>query len=370
MVTRSVWSGFAVVVALAGLLGACGDGGGSDDRAAPTDSDARPASGETAAGWEKVVPGGDCHCADGGEFAFWERPADPTKVVFFLDGGGVCYDAETCAFLPNDPAYDWNVEGDDPSQDRGIFDLARADNPFRDYSFVVVPSCTGDAHLGGATHTYSPELTVEHNGFANGTAALGYLTESYPDASQVVVIGKTVGSIAAPIYGGLVADELPDAQVTVIGGQSGSFAEDPELNAPLLELWGVYDNLPHWEVNQGLAARDWGPRRLWIQAGLHDQDIVLARFDYAYDREAAQGAEERGQDPSQLLAVIDANDAAIEAAGVIQHSYIAPGDGHGIFEWPAFYDLEVNGVSFVAWVDARLTGQPLDDVHCTDCSAA
>ena len=48
--------------------------------------------------WEKVVPGGDCMCADGSEFAFWERRADPTKVVFYLDGGGSCFDATTCAF--------------------------------------------------------------------------------------------------------------------------------------------------------------------------------------------------------------------------------------------------------------------------------
>ncbi len=54
-----------------------------------------PSGPVTAAGseWEKVVPGGDCMCADGSEFAFWERRADPTKVVFFLDGGGTCYDA-------------------------------------------------------------------------------------------------------------------------------------------------------------------------------------------------------------------------------------------------------------------------------------
>jgi hypothetical protein len=39
-------------------------------------------TGAEAAGWERVAPGGDCQCADGSEFAFWERRADPTKVVF------------------------------------------------------------------------------------------------------------------------------------------------------------------------------------------------------------------------------------------------------------------------------------------------
>jgi Pectinacetylesterase len=361
-------------LALAGLLGACSSDGGTEDGDAgagdPNSDEAAAPDQTAAAGWEKVVPGGDCQCADGGEFAFWERRADPTKVVFFLDGGGACYDATTCAFLPEDPAYDWNVEGDDPSRDGGIFDLARDDNPFRDHSFIVVPSCTGDLHLGDVTREYSPDLTVEHNGYVNGTAALSYLAENYPDAAQVVVVGKTVGSIAAPLYGGLAADRLPDARITVFGGQSGHVPDDPELNAEILgELWGAYDNRPDWEVNDGLTARDWGPPRFWIQAGLHDPEIVLARFDYAYDAEAAKSAPDLGLDPSELLAVIDANEAAIEAAGVVQHSFTAPGDGHGIFEYDAFYELEVNGVTLVDWVDALIAGEPLDDVHCTECRA-
>ena len=192
-----------------------------------------------AAGWEQVVPGGDCQCADGSEFAFWERRADPTKVVFYLDGGGSCFDATTCAFTGLSAGgeaanYDWSIYGEDPAQEGGIFDFARADNPFADYCFIYVPLCTGDVHLGDATREYSPELTVEHNGFVNGTAALNYLAEHYPDAAQVVVVGKSGGSVAAPIYGGLAADLLPDAHVTVFGANSGSFPDDPDLNAEFL----------------------------------------------------------------------------------------------------------------------------------------
>ena len=335
--------------------------------------DAAPAD-ETGAtvGWEKVVPGGDCACADGSEFAFWERRADPTKVVLFLDGGGTCYDAESCAFIGLDTggeaAYDWSIYGEDPATEDGIFDFTRTGNPFGDYSFLYVPSCTGDVHLGDVTQEYSPELTVEHNGFVNGTAALSYLAEHYPDADQVVVVGKSDGSVAAPVYGGLVADLLPDAQVIVFGGQSGHIPDDPDLNAEILGgLWGAYDNMPDWEVNEGLTARDWGPPRFWIQAGLHDPDIVLARFDYAYDQEAAQSAESLGLDPSELLAAIDANETAIEDAGVVLHSFTAPGDDHGLFEWDKFYEIEVNGMKLVDWVDALLAGEPLDDVHCDQC---
>ncbi len=324
--------------------------------------------------WEKIVPGGDCMCADGSEFAFWERQADPTKVVVYLDGGGACTDATTCALTGiggESDFYNWSLVREDPAfPGGGILDFSRDDNPFADYSFIYVASCTGDVDLGDATHEYSPELTVEHNGFVNGTAALDYLAEHYPEATQVVVVGNTGGSVAAPVYGGLVADLLPDAQVTVFGGGSGHFPDDPDLNSEILgELWGVYDTMPDWEVNAGLTARDWGIPRFWIQAGLHDPDIVMARFDFAFDPNAARVLESFGVAAS-TLEVIDANEAAIEAVGVVQHSYIAPGDGHRILELDEFYELEVNGVRLVDWVEALIAGDPLDDVHCEDCEAA
>jgi Pectinacetylesterase len=342
-----------------------------DDAAPPDDTDE---TGADAASWEQVAPGGDCLCADGSEFAFWERQADPTKVVLYLDGGGSCVDATTCAFTGlsagGEANYDWSIWGEDPAEEGGIFDLTRADNPFADHSFIYVPLCTGDVHLGDATREYSPELTVEHNGFVNGTASLDYLAEHYPEATQVVVVGKSGGSMAAPIYGGLAADLLPDTHVTVFGANSGSMSDDPDLNAELGELWGTYANMPDWKENHGLTARDWGPRRFWIQAGLHNPEIVLALFDFAYDRERAEEAAATGQDPSQLLAVIDANEAAIESAGVVQHSYTAPGDGHTILEDDTFYETEVNGVTLVDWVDALITAEPLDDVHCDQCETS
>ena len=107
----------------------------------------------------------------------------------------------------------------------------------------------------------------------------------------------------------------------------------------------------------------------WIQAGLHDPGMLLARFDYAFDPHAVEALkylfpENAG---ANTLAVIDANEAAIEAAGVTLHSVTAPGDGHGILEFDLFYTLEVDGVRLVDWVDALLGGQPLDDVHCDNC---
>jgi hypothetical protein len=94
----------------------------------------------------------------------------------------------------------------------------------------------------------------------------------------------------------------------------------------------------------------------------------LARFDFAHDPEAAvEVTSWMDGDPPDLLAETDANEAAIESAGVTMHSYTAPGDDHGIFGWDKFYKIKVDGVRLADWVTALVTGEPPDDVHCDRC---
>lgn len=358
-----------LLAALAIVLAGCG----ASRDSAPSDSASRDsASGSLV--WEQIVPGGDCQCADGSKFSFWQRRADPTRVVLFLNGGGVCWDAKMCAFTSTDSEgendfYNWNEQSAErPDGGSGFFDLTRADNPFAGYSIIYVSSCTGDAHLGNAAQKLSPTLTVQHRGYVNGTAALDYLAKQYPSAAQVVVIGKTAGSIAAPLYGGLVADRLPHAKVTVFGAQSGAWPNNPDFNTTILaNAWGAYHAVPAWAVD-GLTVRDWGIPRFWVQAAHHAPGLVLSRFDYAFDPHAAVEATKwMPGNPPNLLAVIDANETAIEAAGVTLHSYTAPGASHGIFESDSYYDLNVNNVRLIDWLKQLTTGKPSGDVHCDKC---
>ena len=150
-----------LLAALAATATACGgDDGDGEDLVATTAT-----AGER--GWEQVVPGGDCQCSDGSEFSFWVREANPKKVVVYLQGGGACWSAKTCA--PGGDLYDTSIGSDDaPTGQGGIFDFADKRNPFADYSVVYVPYCTGDVHIGNATTEYAPGLTVHHKGYVNG----------------------------------------------------------------------------------------------------------------------------------------------------------------------------------------------------------
>ena len=319
-----------------------------------------------AARWERIVPGGDCQCANGSQFSFWVREASHDSVLVYLQDGGACFAAETCA--PDSDAYNTTVD-EGPTGAGGIFDFADERNPFADYSMVYVPYCTGDVHLGNTTTEYAAGLTVHHKGYVNGTAALDYVAANAPGATDVVVVGESAGSVAAPLYAGLVSDRLPDARITVLADGSGSYPDVPRLGA-IMAAWGFGTNAPPWLASASSTAEQWSFPRLFIQSGQHDPEIVFARHDYAYDETQQRRSAMAGIPPDDLLSRIDANEALIEAAGVNLLSYVAPGNEHTALTDGIFYTEEVNGQPLVDWVTRLVDGERVEDVHCTDCTAS
>ena len=320
--------------------------------------------------WELVAGTEDCACADGSEYFYWVREADPTKVVFYLEGGGACFSFESCSFT--DGEYDVDIDPNDPAEDPnnagGIFDFDNPLNPLRDYSFVGVPYCTGDVHIGNTIQDYGNGLVVRHNGFVNANTALAEAVRRFGDATEVVVAGTSAGSASAALYGGLSADAFPEAAITVIADASGAYPSVPAVNAGIGALWGTTTVVPDWPVNEGLTVEEWGLPELFIQAGLHAPRIRFARFDNAFDQTQEFFAALAGFDASRIDQLMAQNEARIEAAGVAQASYTAPGRDHGILPRDSLYTLEVEGVSFLDWLTALVSGEDVDDVTCIDCS--
>jgi hypothetical protein len=314
--------------------------------------------------WERIVPGGDCECSDGSEFSFQVRVSDPKKVVFYLEDGGACFSAETCA---EDDLYNKTV-GEGPAGVGGIFDLADERNPFADHSFVYVPYCTGDVHLGNTITAYAPGLTVHHKGYVNGNAGVDHLVATFPAATDVVVIGESAGSIPAPLYAGLIADRLPEARITVLADSSGAYPDAREINDVVAPAWKADTTIPSWPENQGLTD-GWSFPGLFVRSGRHDPEIVFARHDYASDETQASFLELVGLPADDLASLIDRNEAQIESAGVNMYSYLAPGGEHTVLSDGPLYREEVNGQSLVDWVARLIAGEPIDDVHCTECGS-
>lgn len=367
--------GLVALVTIAGSSLVASVASGSTTVPAPTDPPAAASSteppmatGTSDEAWERVVPGGDCQCSDGSEYAYYVRTADPTRVVFMLEGGGACWSAETCA--PGGP-YDPDVGADDdPATASGIFDLVRPDNPVADWSIVFVPYCTGDVHLGNVEQHYG-DVTIQHKGAVNATAALDDLARRFPDATDVLVVGASAGSIATPLYAGLAHDRLPEARVTAIGDGSGGYPQgDGRLNTQLFTTWGFTEAMPPWPEAEGIAISDWNFTRLWIVAAEHVPDLTLGRFDFAHDavQQAFIGLVQA--DVPDLLASQQANEQTIEDAGFDMASYTAAGDGHTLVMSAGLYEMDEAGVPLAEWMAQLINGETVEDVTCTECTVA
>ena len=179
-------------------------------------------------------------------------------------------------------------------------------------------------HLGNTTTEYAPGLTVQHKGYVNGAAALDHLAAAFPGATEVVVVGESAGSIASPLYAGLISDRLPDARITVLADGSGSYPDMPRLNE-ILAAWGTPEAIAGWPDNGVQTVEPWSFPGLFVQSGRHQPDIVFARHDYAHDRKQESWYPLAGIPAQDLLSLIDANETLIEGAGVNLLSYIAAG---------------------------------------------
>ena len=326
----------------------------------------------TAGEWLAFNGGEECTCADGSDYHYWVRPGNPEKVVFYLQWGGACFSRDNCVFAGEGNSYDVTTDitqtGDNPSMWRGIFDFENPLNPVKDHSFVVALYCTGDVHLGDRVNDYGDGLIVNHNGFVNANTALDAAVERFGSATEVVVAGSSAGSASAALYGGLAADLFGGASVAVVADASGAYPSGPDINTYISSLWGTMRVVPDWPVNEGVSPAEWGLPELFIRAGLHAPHVRFARYDNAFDSAQEFFAILAGFDASSIDKLMYQNEASIEAAGVNQASYMAPGRDHTILFRDLVYTQEVEGVAFLDWLTAFLGGTDVDDVACVDCS--
>ena len=348
----------------------------SDDTATPTgeltssDADgtatsAEPASSAAETDWRKVLAPASCRCSDGTPFHYWVRDGDPEKVLFYLEGGGACFSAETCA--SETATYNVNLEGDEGPGDGGIFDLGNDENPLADHSMVYVPYCTGDLHLGDKVTQYSDEVTVQHNGYTNTSSALAAAAALFPDAKDVVVAGSSAGSAGAPGFGGGAHDVWPDAEIAVVADASAAYPGTPEITLAIGSLWGVAGGIPLWPETADLPVEAWSLHGLFVNSTAHVPGIRFASFNDAYDEVQATFASMIGLDSANLVDLIDETNESIRSQGVDLVSWVSPGTEHTILGRADLYEEEIGGERFVDWLTAFLAGEEVDDVHCDDC---
>ena len=192
-------------------------------------------------------------CGDGNAGGFAVNLTDRSRdLLFFLQGGGICYNAITCAVggAPRTVGPDPLATALDPAirDGRGAFDRDDADNPFRDMSYVVLPHCTGDFHLGAKTTRY-PTGEWHHRGYTNVTRAIERVVPTFLDAGRIVLAGFSAGGvgITGNYHQIALAFEAVGQPPPYLIADAGPLMRPPFLEestqAALRESWGLAETV-------------------------------------------------------------------------------------------------------------------------------
>ena len=325
------------------------------------------AASPAAAQWRAIEPGGDTVCADGSPYRFFVYPGDPARLLVEFEGGGACWSAETCAM----EIYTRRVASD-PGQAAqlgllvGIYDRANAENPFREWTHVYIPYCTGDLHWGNAARAYegaAGTAVIQHKGAANAAAALRWTFDNVQAPSRVAVAGCSAGGYGAILWTPAVLDRYPGASVVELG-DSAAGVVPPGFFSTVLASWDVSAAWPKGIPSLALETLD--PERVSLAdlySGIAGHYPLGTFAEYNTAADATQTyfyGLARGETATadEWSAQMRASVLAIEGANPNFGSYTAPGAQHCIINNPAFYTTIVNGVRVVDWVNRLLAGRP------------
>lgn len=368
-----------------GMGGEGGEGGEGGPTIAETGVDPASLPGPPAAGeWIEISPGGNTICSRGTPYSFYVRGGDPAKVIVDFQGGGACWDELTCAFadsLFNDrvsgiEAFEGFING---GSEGTIFSTA-ADNPFRDWTIVHVPYCTGDIHWGNAVVEYDADTTIEHRGFINARAATEWVEHNRAAPENIFVTGCSAGAYGAIVHSAFIADHFTDANISVLADSgAGIITESFLLDS--LPNWNAQSNLPSFVPGLDVPLADLSITDVWANIANTFPQHRFAQTAAAFDADqtfffTAMGGDRHAWNPLFR----DSLDEIAERAPNFR-SFVPPGSMHCGLIYPFYATREVSGVKLADWTEQLALGETapesvgcvgeacFDDPVCAACDA-
>ena len=311
-------------------------------------------------------------------FSFWAKKGASKNLVVFFEGGGACWDNLTCTFpIAGLPAQvpQFYVPAISPAANpatyQGVFDQQNPANPVKDWSFVYIPYCTGDVHLGSATRTYTSfghpvlpvpagaQFTIQHRGFDNFMVVLDWMKKNIEAPKSVLVTGSSAGGYGASYHFPWVQETFPNAHTYVLADASQGVTT-PAFDSVGRNTWNSV--LPPWVFGDD-SSQVPGAETLRVAARAYPH-AKISQFTTALDdvQVSFYGVMKQFYGPGgscpnpavdwnqQMLGTLDSYAAEL---GNFRY-YLAGGTYHTIMRSPAFYTENSAGISYSSWLAAML----------------
>jgi hypothetical protein len=331
-------------------------------------------------------------------FSYFVKGGTVNNLVVFFDGGGACWESMNTIYYPT-CSLEVDETVDELEAAGGIFDTDNPDNPFKNWSFVAIPYCTGDIHWGSNDHNYKDylglygggEFTAHHRGFDNFLVVLKWMTEHFRRPHKIFVTGSSAGSYGATLGFPYIQEAFPKSKASLLG-DAGNGVVTEDFQNFYINNWGIQGNLPAWIPGFDRPFSEYDLDEMYLMIADYYPHRKIAQYTTAWDWNQtyffkvmlnihALGGWDYwlGTYPlvwcdwhERMLELVDS-----AAAAPNYRYYIGAGDAHTILGYNKFYTEDSAGVPFVDWVDAMVRNQggtrghggvPWENVACEDCA--
>lgn len=200
--------------------------------------------------WTWIPFGSEAQCANGSSTGIGVNlSTTSSRVLIFMMGGGACWDETSCYQVKSAS----NIE-DGYGEEKfateaasllriSVFNRDDANNPFKDYSFVYVPYCTGDVHGGSNPDAVYGGKATKHIGYLNMGKYLARIVPTFPDTTRVVLSGSSAGGFGALTNWYRTQQAFGDGVRVDLVDDSGPTLPAPYLSHELQTTWANAWNL-------------------------------------------------------------------------------------------------------------------------------
>ncbi|WP_166423146.1 pectin acetylesterase-family hydrolase [Paraglaciecola sp. 20A4] len=202
-------------------------------------------------------------------FRFYFKEGKSKNVLVYFNGGGSCWNDATCvaslalaSVEGNRPTYNPSVlEENSPIDAGGVFDDENRKNPFKNWSKVFIPYCTGDLHAGSNEVTYQDvdgsitgfagaPVAVKHHGYDNAMAVREWMKNHFSGRKKkikkLLVAGSSAGGYGATLNFPYIQAAFPKTKVALFADASASVVTEGFVNE-------VFSSQSKWNLQETLA---------------------------------------------------------------------------------------------------------------------
>lgn len=326
------------------------------------------------------IPLDGCLAANGEKtYADFKKGSENKLLIFFM-GGGVSWNEYTAARPASLYSKDRNlgfytIHMDlftDLRLDSGIF-AERKENPFRDWSKLILIYDTGDFHAGTGDFSYTAQdgsqRICHHHGYTNYRRAMKTVMKFVPDPECIAVTGCSGGAFGAALLTDDVMELYPECGNIISVIDSGFF--------PLKGWHDIAENV--WKTPAKITERihsenialdalqalnkEHGDRvKILVTCSIRDEGLsrminYIENGAFAFTRQSGERFQEwfgetvkemRKTIPQAQFYITECAEKKQKKKGLTKHC---------LLQDPVFYDYRIDNVSCAEWIREAVFGK-------------